>query len=62
MMKVKYIGDTVSMCLTKNKIYGVIATEKGWYRVEDDSGEDYLYPPENFEVIEKSCHCSRRCE
>ena len=50
-MKVKYIKDTISLCLTKNKIYDVLATEKEWYRVVDDSGEDYLYPPENFQII-----------
>ena len=51
-MKVKYLKDTISMCLTKNKIYEVLATEKGWSRLIDDSGEDYFYPPENFEIIE----------
>lgn len=32
--------------------YEVISVEKGWYRIIDDSGEDYLYLPEKFEVIE----------
>lgn len=52
-MKVKYIKDTVTLCLTKNKIYDVLSIEKGWYRLVDDSGDDYLYPPEHFEIIEK---------
>ena len=52
-MKVKYIKDTVTLCLTKNKIYDVLTIEKGWYRLVDDSGDDYLYPPEQFEIIEK---------
>lgn len=51
-MKVKYIKDTVTLCLTKNKIYDVLTIEKGWYRLVDDSGDDYLYPPEQFEIIE----------
>lgn len=51
-MKVKYIKDTVFLCLTQNRIYDVLATEKGWYRIVDDSGEDYLYPPENFKIVE----------
>lgn len=51
-MKVKYIKDTISLCLTKGEIYNVLSTEKGWYRIVDDTGEDYLYPPENFEIIE----------
>lgn len=52
-MIVKCIKDTVSLCLTKDKTYEVLSTEKGWYRIVDDSGEDYLYPPENFEIMEK---------
>ena len=51
-MNVKYIKNTVAMCLTKNKIYEVLSIEKGWYRIVDDTGEDYLYPPDNFEIIE----------
>lgn len=52
-MKVRYIKDTISFCLTKNKVYEVLSVEKKWYRVIDDSGEDYLYPPENFETVEE---------
>ena len=51
-MKVKYIKETVPLCLTKDKIYEVLSIEKGWYRVVDDTDEDYLYPPEIFEVVE----------
>jgi hypothetical protein len=52
-MKVKYIKDTASLCLTYNKIYSVLTIEKGWYRIIDDSGEDYLYPPDLFEIVEE---------
>ena len=31
--------------------YNVV--EKGWYRIGDDSGEDYLYPPEVFEIVKE---------
>lgn len=48
---VRYIGETISLTLTHNKIYNVICTEKEWFRIVDDSGEDYLYPPELFEHI-----------
>lgn len=51
-MKVKYIGKTESLMLTNGTIYEVIFVEKGWYRIIDESGEDYLYPPEQFEIIE----------
>lgn len=52
MMKVKYKGKTEFLVLTNEKIYDVESVERGWYRIVDDSGEDYLYPPECFEVIE----------
>jgi hypothetical protein len=37
--------------LTIGKIYNVIAVENGFYRILDDSGEDYLYPAALFEII-----------
>lgn len=52
-MKVKWKGDTEFLVLTHGKIYTVLSIEKGWYRIVDDSGEDYLYPPDNFEIVEK---------
>lgn len=52
-MKVKWKGKTEFLMLTHDKIYDVMSVERGWYRVVDDSGEDYLYPPENFEVVEE---------
>ena len=33
------------------KIYKVLSVERGWYRIVDDTGEDYLYPAGNFEII-----------
>lgn len=53
-MKIKYTGDTVFLSLTHNKMYDVISIEKNWYRVVDDSGEDYLYPPNLFKIIDKN--------
>ncbi len=51
-MKVRYSGETSFLELTNNKIYDVVSIEKEWYRIVDDSEEDYLYPPEDFEVVE----------
>ena len=51
-MKIRYTGETSFLELTNGDIYEVISVEKGWYRVVDDSGEDYLYPPDEFEVVE----------
>lgn len=52
-MKIKYIGETISFALTKDKIYTVLSIEKGWYRIYDDTSEDYLYPPDMFEIVEE---------
>lgn len=52
-MKIKYIGETAPLELTHGKVYDVISTERGWYRINDDSGEDYLYPPDLFMVEQK---------
>ena len=51
-MKVRYSGETSFLELTHNKIYDVMSIEKERYRIVDDSEEDYLYPPEDFEVVE----------
>lgn len=51
LLKIKYIGETDFLVLTHNKIYDVMSIEKDWYIIIDDSGEDYLYPPELFEIV-----------
>ena len=51
-LKVKWLGKTENLMLTNGKTYDVLSVEKGWYRIVDDSQEDYLYPPERFEIVE----------
>ena len=51
-MRVKYMGDYYKVSLDKNKIYNVLTIEKDWYRIIDKTGEDYLYPSEEFEIVE----------
>ena len=62
-LKIKYIGERevdtpnsykIFMDVIPNKIYEVLAIEKGWYRIIDESGEDYLYAPEKFEIVESA--------
>ena len=49
-MRVRYIGrDMVAM--KYGKIYTVISVEKGWYRIMTEISEDYLFPPEAFEIV-----------
>ena len=50
-MIVKYIGET-DYSLTNGKEYEVLGIEEGYYRIVDNSGEDYLFAPEDFEIIE----------
>ena len=52
-MKVRWLGKTDFLVLTNGKVYEVITIEKGWYRIVDDSGDDYLYPPKMFEIVDE---------
>ena len=52
-MKVKYLGESSMLALLNGKIYDVMSVEHGWYRIVDETDEDYLYPPEEFEIVEK---------
>lgn len=52
-MKVRYIGDYYKVAFDKQKTYEVISIEKGWFRIMTELGEDYLFPPECFEIVEE---------
>lgn len=52
-MKVKYIGKHNTLVLMRNKEYEVLSIEKGWYRIMTELDIDYLFPPEQFEIIEE---------
>lgn len=52
-MTVRYIGER-KVDIIPNKEYKVISIERGWYRIVDESGEDYLYGPSNFEIVDDS--------
>ena len=43
-----YTGD-----LIEGKIYDVESVEKNFYRIIDESGEDYLYNKAIFEIVEE---------
>ncbi len=47
-MDVVWQGKTEPLCLTHGKAYKVLSVEKGWFGIVDDSGSDYLYPPDDF--------------
>ena len=50
-MKVRYIGKDM-VGIKTGKVYDVISVEKGWYRIMTELDEDYLFPPEAFEIVE----------
>jgi len=49
MIEGRYEGELVS--LTVGNIYEVLEIEGGYYRVVDNSDEDYLYPKSMFELV-----------
>ena len=51
-MKVRWLGESNPLALIHGKVYEVMSIEKGWYRVMDETDDDYLYPPEGFEIVE----------
>jgi len=50
-MIIRYLGENDNFALINNKEYQVISVEKGWYRVQGETGDDYLYPLNLFEVL-----------
>lgn len=51
-MRVRYLGKSDPLMLLNGKVYDVISVEGDWYRIVDETGEDYLYPPQVFEIVE----------
>ena len=56
-MKVKYLGESDPLELINGKVYDVVGIEEmdgeKFYMVVDETGEDYPYEPEQFEIVEK---------
>ncbi len=51
-MKIKCLYDVHDgRSLKKDKIYEAAIIEKGWFALVDESGEEYVYPPKLFEVV-----------
>lgn len=50
-MKIKYVGER-EVDIIPDKVYDVLSIERDWYRIVDESEEDYLYPPNLFEIVE----------
>lgn len=50
-MKVRYIGKPDTPALEPNTTYELLFVENGWYRIVTELGEEYLLPPEQFELV-----------
>ena len=53
-MFVKFHGESDPIFFVDGKDYEVLSIEAGMYRIVDETGEDYLYGTENFEIISGS--------
>ena len=51
-MKVRVKGEPNELVFLPGKVYKVISVERGWYRIMTELDEDYLFPPESFEIVE----------
>ena len=51
-MKVRYHGKSDPLYFIDGKVYEMIGVEGCLYRVIDETGEDYLYNPKDFEIVE----------
>ena len=52
-MRVKYIGESDPLGLTNGKVYDVLSIEYGYYRIVDETREDFLYDSDSFEIVEE---------
>ena len=50
-IRVRYIGED-SVTISADREYRVLSIERGWYRIMSELDEDYLLPPEVFEILE----------
>lgn len=50
-MKVRYLGESDPLALLNGKVYNVLEVDGDYYRIVDETGEDYLYEADSFEVV-----------
>ena len=52
-MKVRFIGKSDPFMFINGKTYEKTGESHGYWKVIDETGEDYLYDPKMFEVVEE---------
>ena len=53
-MKVRFHGESNPIYFIDGKVYDVVGKQCGYWAVVDETGDDYLYTPEGFEIVEGS--------
>ena len=51
-VKVRYKGESDPLTLLNGKAYEARVLKLNWYGVVDETGEEYAYPPELFDLVE----------
>lgn len=51
-INVKYIGADDPLSLRNGKVYKARVLKKGWFGIVDETGEEYAYAPEQFQIVE----------
>lgn len=51
-MRARYIGESDPMRFLRGKVYIVLGKEGPFWRITDETGEDYLYTLKNFVVLD----------
>lgn len=51
-MNVRYIGDYYKVSLQKGKIYTVNEEIDGMYCIVDESGDEYAFSKDEFEIVD----------
>lgn len=49
-VQVKFFGDDNPLALRHGKVYDARILKLGWYGIVDETGEEYAYPPDMFEM------------
>ena len=52
-VKVRFIGKSDPFCFVNGKVYEKVGESHGYWRVIDETGEDYLYSPKVFEIVDE---------
>ena len=51
-MKVQFVYREDGVVIERGKVYEVLSTDDGWYRIEDDMGDKCYFPASMFDIID----------